>query len=50
MGEKTLQEHGEEYYCIFCLDDDGKPRKVNSVRKSIMNFWHERNSKEKDSS
>jgi hypothetical protein len=48
-SEKPLREYSGEYYCIFCLDEDGKPRNPNPVRKSIKSFWRERNSQEQDS-
>ena len=39
---KKFREVDEECYCIFCLDQDGNPRKPNPVRKSIMSFWRDR--------
>jgi hypothetical protein len=48
--EVSIQEFGEVYYCIFCLDKDGKPPKLNPIRKSMIDFWHDRDSKNKESS
>lgn len=49
--EKMLRKYNEDYYCIFCFDDDGKPMNSNKVRQSIKNFWHQRytsNQKQKE--
>ena len=45
----VFRELDDEYYCIFCLDEDGTPRIPNTVRKSIVNFWSERASADKES-
>jgi hypothetical protein len=46
---ENIQVTDEEYYCHICLDEEGNPRYKNPVRKSVMNFWQERSSKDEDS-
>ncbi|MFX1579440.1 MAG: hypothetical protein ACFFBJ_07295 [Promethearchaeota archaeon] len=48
-NEKLSREYNERYYCIFCLDDTGKPPDLNQVYTSIKRFWLERDSEDKES-
>ena len=48
-SEQKVREVDEEYYCILCIDEDGKPRNSNPVVSSILRFWRERKSDEKES-
>ena len=46
---KKFREVGDECYCSFCLDPNGKPKESNPVHKSIMSFWRERDSEDQES-
>ena len=51
--EMMLRKIDEVFYCIFCLNDDGKPMNSNQTRESIKNFWLHRytsNRKQKENS
>lgn len=48
-GTELFQEIDGETYCIFCLDEDGKPRRPNSVRISVLSFWRDRELQHQDS-
>ena len=41
-GDNLLREFKGELYCIFCLDETGKPLITNEVRNSIRSFWARR--------
>jgi hypothetical protein len=45
-GEYLLREFEGEVYCIFCLDEKGKPLLANEVRISIRSFWAHRELKD----
>jgi len=48
-SEMTLLEVDEKYYCIFCLDSEGKPRNHNNVREGIKTFWRYREKQNQNS-
>ena len=48
-GENLLREFEGEVYCIYCLDEKGRPLTMNEVRNSIRSFWAHRELKDDSS-
>lgn len=49
-NEDILFESNEGSYCIFCLDETGKPLDASQIRASIKKFWLKRDSEENKTS